>query len=268
MIFMFLRISKHISIHITFFIIVLFAIFYRRNTYFFVLLFAFLHEACHLLMAIILKTKFTNIKVMPYGFELQLSHIPYSKEFLIIFAGPFGSILLALFGFLINNNIMLHINSIIFAINIIPSYPLDGGRLIRVILWKKFGFIPTAKILKILSIISAILILIFSVYPTFSPWLFMIGSLILVRQKNLYHISPVLISREKSSFPLPVKQFYVENDISLIKLVRLFSPYYYTAVVVDNYDLVLTENDILNGMIVYGTNIKIKDLVKKLEKSN
>lgn len=152
--------------------------------YWFIMLFAFLHELGHLLAGTILKMKAEKISIMPAGFSIEffLSENDYNQKFLnsnileikkliVAVAGPainFFIILVLLFlgkhGEIINN--IIYSNLLILIFNLLPIYPLDGGRIVKSILCliktRKDSYIFTNKIsnmtLFLITFISSILI--------------------------------------------------------------------------------------------------------------
>ncbi|WP_413854739.1 site-2 protease family protein [Candidatus Ruminimicrobium bovinum] len=127
-----------------------------------------IHELGHLLMALLLGGELIKINIYPLGgiskfkFDLNISII---KEFLVLISGPIMQII----GYFILVNILKDYNKLIsiyhysiLIFNLVPIYPLDGGRILNLFL---SIFIPYKKSL-ILSIILSIIfiVLIFSYF--------------------------------------------------------------------------------------------------------
>lgn len=95
---------------------------------------------------------------MSVGLNVQYeNNISYTKEFIIASAGPIFSLALAL---LFENQNFAIINFIIFMSNMMPIYPLDGGRIIRILLVKILGYKKGITFYKVILIFS-ICVLIF-----------------------------------------------------------------------------------------------------------
>ncbi len=119
------------------------------------------HELAHSFIAIRFGIQVLSIRLFIFGGLAQVSQEPRSgrHEFLIALAGPAASMALAfLFGvvygaiFLGNGHgavasvagyLMLS-NVLLAAFNLIPGVPLDGGRILRAILWDRWNDIARA----------------------------------------------------------------------------------------------------------------------------
>ena len=151
--------------------------------------FAFLHELGHLVMGLILGFKPYSLEIMPVGLaisfkakaenynkKIKKGALLTLKTIIIAAAGPLTNVILVLFFIICNisflnipKELMIYANILIAIFNLIPIYPLDGGRIINGILHIFFGrrnssiytnMIANACII-ILTIISSIAILYF-----------------------------------------------------------------------------------------------------------
>lgn len=95
-------------------------------------LFILMHELAHIITSLILKVDVEIIELAPFGVHATyLQKISNLKEFVISLAGPIMSMLLAI---LYGNRLYMMINMIIVILNLLPIYPLDGGKILRCIL--------------------------------------------------------------------------------------------------------------------------------------
>lgn len=108
------------------------------------------HELSHSLIARARGGEVRNITLFVFGGVASIVEEPDSpgSEFLMAFAGPLSSfVLAALFGLLrlafggFNEPLaallqyLAYVNTAVGAFNLVPGFPLDGGRLLRAILW-------------------------------------------------------------------------------------------------------------------------------------
>ena len=107
-----------------------------------------LHEFGHAVVARSLKLPISRITLFIFGGVAELKAEPPSPkvEFLVAIAGPIVSLVLALAFYLISQidlpiaikgvaSYLGFINFIVVLFNLIPAFPLDGGRMFRAFLW-------------------------------------------------------------------------------------------------------------------------------------
>jgi Zn-dependent protease len=108
-----------------------------------------LHELGHSVVALRYKIPVRSITLFLFGGVAQIGTEPPSAiaEFLIAVAGPLVSLVLALFFYAVQPLVagmepvfglvkyLAYINLALVVFNLIPGYPLDGGRVFRAIVW-------------------------------------------------------------------------------------------------------------------------------------
>lgn len=148
-----------IKIHFSFIVFLIYLFFINNIEYYLIFyFFAILHELAHIIVSYVLKVKISEINFLSVGLNVQYeNNISYTKEFIIASAGPIFSLALAL---LFENQNFAIINFIIFMSNMMPIYPLDGGRIIRIFLVKILGYKKGITFYKVILIFS-ICVLIF-----------------------------------------------------------------------------------------------------------
>lgn len=117
------------------------------------------HELTHSLVAIRQGEKVRNITLFIFGGVAQITEEPDRpiKEFAMAIAGPISSLLIAVFFglfWLLFRTIsqplaalgryLAMINAILAVFNMIPGFPLDGGRVLRAIVWGITGNLKKA----------------------------------------------------------------------------------------------------------------------------
>ena len=111
-----------------------------------IMIFAIIHEMGHMLMGILLDLKPEKVEIMPFGvavsFKLKLEDYNEKiknarkielKKIAIAIAGPLTNLILILiFLYLPNTNKkIVYANLLIMLFNLIPIFPLDGGRILK-----------------------------------------------------------------------------------------------------------------------------------------
>ena len=127
-----------------------------------------IHELGHLLMARYYKWDFDKIAIYPFGgctkFDEKINR-PMKEELLILLNGPFFQILLFIIIFLLqkeglitfrNYTIFKHYHYTLLFFNLLPIYPLDGGRILNIMI---NYILPYKKGNKLVIIISTFIIL-------------------------------------------------------------------------------------------------------------
>jgi stage IV sporulation protein FB len=117
--------------------------------YWVIMVFAIIHECSHLLAGLILKMKVKNVTLMPVGLSIEfaLTEKDYNKKvfksnmievkrIIVAIAGPIANlIVIVIMNFInLNNNItntIIYSNFLILIFNLLPIYPLDGGRILK-----------------------------------------------------------------------------------------------------------------------------------------
>lgn len=126
---------------------------------------ALMHEYGHALAAERLGYKMNKITLMPYGAVINgaIGGLSYKDEVTVALAGPltnlFICILFTAAWWLVPEiypytDTVLFANLSVVAINILPAYPLDGGRIVAAALSLKF---PQKKVLFAMKIIGAVI---------------------------------------------------------------------------------------------------------------
>ena len=111
-----------------------------KNAFFPTLIAISIHEAAHIMAIHLLGGKVDRISLAAAGISVnvpELRYISYLKETIIAAAGPIAGIFTAIVATVAAKmlnitflNYFIGINIVITAINLLPVFPLDGGRII------------------------------------------------------------------------------------------------------------------------------------------
>lgn len=99
-----------------------------------------MHEFGHLVVAYTLKVKVKSCVIMPYGGEIQFATrwlITKKQQFMIALGGPIATFLIYFVAFFLPKSLsepLQAIQGVLLLINLLPIWPLDGGRVLE-ILW-------------------------------------------------------------------------------------------------------------------------------------
>jgi Zn-dependent protease len=144
------------------------------------------HELAHALMAKAEGIEIEEIVLHPFGGLARLKTDPQNPraEFRIALAGPASSFLFAILAFVatkiaaVGNYestvvvfFLISAGNLLLALfNLFPGYPLDGGRVLRALLWRRTGDIKDAtRKAGICGILIGGMLILFGVYILISP---------------------------------------------------------------------------------------------------
>lgn len=184
-----------IKINIQIFAIIIILIITKQiEIYVWLMLFAFIHEMAHTIVGLILKLKPKTLEIQPFGVGIIFESFENSErnKIIIALAGPITNILIALIFIFIKIKVqttIVYVNILLAMFNLIPIYPIDGGRIIKAILTTKKGKEKAETAINkvsnitliIITLLSSILIL---VYKNIGLFIIIIYLWILVMKEN------------------------------------------------------------------------------------
>jgi len=207
------------------------------------------HELCHSLVARRLGLNMNGITLFIFGGVAEMSEEPASAkvEFLMAIAGPIASVVLGLIFLGLSHSVAQDwpvvargviaylgwINLILAAFNMIPAFPLDGGRVLRSILWHWKGDLTRAT--RISSTVGGALagvLMLIAVLQLFTGqfisavWLFMIALFIRSASQQSYN---QLVMKD-NLHGVPVRQFMRAEPVAVspdLTVERLVDEYMY-----------------------------------------
>ncbi len=164
-----------------FILVILFFITNQIKIYAMIMLFAIIHEFGHLLAGILLGMKPAKMEIRPFGVSIDFDvkgkdynirigkgNFIELKKIFVALAGPMTNVIIILiisnvFSFEYNDKmIMIFSNMALILFNILPIYPLDGGRILKGMIYMFNGKYTAEKYIYKISYITLLIITIIS----------------------------------------------------------------------------------------------------------
>ena len=142
-----------IKFHPLFYIILIISLLtahFRELIYFTIII--IIHELGHSITGLLLGYKVNKIEIYPYGGCSKLEHdinILLLKELLVLIMGPIIQIIFMLLVYYLRIDVKEYFytfNKIILIFNLLPIYPLDGGRILNILFNYFFSYYNSLKI--------------------------------------------------------------------------------------------------------------------------
>lgn len=165
-----------------------------------------IHELGHFITAKLCGWKTEKIELYPYGGISKFQtfvNVPIPQEFLVLMMGPITQMIFAyscsFFLSIKNLEILTTYHQFLLWFNLLPIYPLDGGKLVHLLCSKYLSF---QKSFYTTIWISYGTILLLGINYLLKHFIFFVGVLILLLFK---------ISKEKKQFPYIFHKFLIER---------------------------------------------------------
>ena len=240
-----------------------------------------LHEFAHIFIAQRLGVKIRGVEILPFGITMRLADSGIKRpvdEIKIALAGPFCNLVVAYltYGFYggPSRDFIICTSLAIGLFNLLPVLPLDGGRVLRAVMVMRYGCIKGSKIaMRVTGCLSFLVVLAgaYVLYVTgFNFSFLLIGGFLIAniteekKSTNMIIMKDILYSRKKLGENGSCKgEILVASEKERAKnlLPRLSYDKYYVIEIVDSYMCPIcriTETQLIEGIAVYGMNIKMK----------
>lgn len=185
------------------------------HLYFVALIIVFIHELCHLMMAYYFQFDIEKIEVLPFGAYLSIRDFyfhPIYEELCVVLAGPcshlFMFLLIEIFA---QGELKMHLltfNSYVFYFNLLPIYPMDGQRIISLLLQSLIDLKNALYLSLKLSVLSFAVLSVFYL----NKYTFIIISFLIYEQFNYMKYIPQYLRNYYSNIPsLYDRKKYIVN---------------------------------------------------------
>lgn len=251
-----------------------------------------LHEMGHVAVAHIYGCGTNDLRVTPFGFSVSINDKGCSRKALILIylAGPIVNLLIfgaANIAALVLPHMedlwkTISITNIFFALfNLVPAFPLDGGRILLEALAEKVGLLGAGRLIYRLTLLISVTILLAGAYQfyisAFNISLIVIALYIIIllrtgrMESAIMNIRQIIFRRTR----LFKKGIYPARDLVVVKSTLLsetlknmdFDRFHMVYVLDDRLRLlrVLTESEIMDAIVGGGENMTFELLLKSIE---
>ncbi|GIM44597.1 stage IV sporulation protein FB [Collibacillus ludicampi] len=238
------------------------------------------HELGHVFVANAYGYKIKEMEILPFGGVAKLEHGRMGwnprHEASIAVAGPLFNFLMIGFAILLlhagvfSENFTSSIvkgNLVLAFFNMLPAFPLDGGRILRAALSRNLGFRMASEVALRMAFVISLFLMILGVA---SLWIgqvnvglitlgvFLFFSAWQLKRQLRYDTVRFLDTKRRSMIrnPLPVRSLVVNPDMSVRQVLDEFTPdAYHMLYVVDGEKRVIdviAEEELLNDFMVGG----------------
>lgn len=271
-----------------FFVILVFLLVIKKfHQIFYTFVFLIGHEMAHFLFARKRGFEIDTIQILPFGLSLKFKTyniLNSTDELFIALGGPFFNLFMAALLFLLaQDQIYIEINLILGLFNLLPVFPLDGGRILRAVVLKRSNYFKATKLVcSITKKVAAFFIfvsIISTFYSIYSIVFVFIFCFIFYNSNNAIYFTNYIGMVEffnKKEELLKKRVFKTSiftttlscNAKDVIK--NLMTEAYNIVYILDNdmrVRYVLTETILLDSMLKLGYNCTIMDIIESLEEN-
>lgn len=211
------------------------------------------HEFSHASIASRLGYTLTSLKIMPYGAALtgEFETAKCRDEFLIAIAGPLSNIIFAVVfialwwlvpSLFYYTEIYVSANLFTALVNMLPVFPLDGGRAALALLSVKVPRTKAYKVMRIAGGIIGVVGIVFAIVMfkalNFSYFTFLVfvlfSSLFPDKSAKYQRLFGMAHRMEKIRAGLPVREIIIHKDASLMACSKLMGANYYARFTLTN----------------------------------
>jgi len=265
-----------LSIHPLFIIFVILAILSGFGGLIFALVFAVvIHEYGHVIMASKFGIRTKKIRLLPFGaqIEIESKFLDTKSRVLILLAGSFANIIVALScglllwlfpeHFLIWESFIIA-NAIPAIFNLLPIYPLDGGKILHTL----FGGKNFTKAIRVISTIIFGVLFLVGILISFNPMLILMSGVMIFMLNAEFRGSEFT---SKFNKPLTqcgkITEVAITSEMSLLEIYKLIEKNYTKFIVVDRQDSTFYEKELEQWLTKFPSNITLVEILESTSHS-
>jgi stage IV sporulation protein FB len=255
-----------------------------------------IHEILHIILGKFLNMKVHSIKILPVGLtaEIDEANASTAQKIIMYLFGPLSNAVLFLITVVIlkylkNLNylsnkiidivvIFYKMNLYLAIFNLMPVLPLDGGKILFTVMAKYKGLHNATKYIKtmstiILSIIISVGIIqlyLFLNFNTLIIGIYLVYLIITIKWEMMFmNIKQLLFRRSRilKKGMYPVRTIMAMKDMTLGDALKNmdFDGFHIVYIFDEAFKIIniLTEQDIIDGLIEYNNDITIEEFIKK-----
>ena len=220
-----------------------------------------LHEGSHALLASRFGVHTKKLKLLPCGakIDIDVNFLPKREKILILLAGSFGNIIVALVsgsflwvvpGWFSQVEIFIWANAAVAIMNLLPIYPLDGGKVLYLMSDKK---LPKKIIVTVSTALFGGLVAHFCLI-SFNPFMIAFGT-VMILTIHLDIKSTIFSSKFQTGGGKKkgrILEIAVTSNATLFELYQQVSRTYFTKfIVIDVANKIIYENQLQEFLVQY-----------------
>jgi stage IV sporulation protein FB len=249
------------------------------------------HEFAHVAAASLMSFQVCSLNILPIGFSASIDFGPGKiiKRVFVYTAGPLINLIIVFilmylgeYSNLTNSDaykFLVSINIYLALFNMLPIMPLDGGKIANELIAGWIGFFRAAKLMKKVSFVLAMLLLVLGIiqltgnrhnFSLLSIGLYILfllrskeGSEAIMNLKHIFYRRSRLIKKGLYS----ARTIVAMENTSLGEVIKNLDFDRFHLVNILDSDLkiikVMTEEEIINAMILYGTDLTLTEVISK-----